>query len=209
MMADIEILVRCMETFGGQISWRTLGNNQRKPYEINITLYDALKGVNSKVDEFQLERYLCAHAIMFSLEGVPAVYIHSFFGTENYYEGVTHTGQNRTINRYRWDADDILSKIADEKNDRSKVFNAMKRLLKIRTKQPAFHPNAVQFTLHISDQVFGFWRQSNKRDQSIFCLHNVSNENVHIPLSSLNLISLDSWRDLTSEQVFDDFQAHD
>ena len=205
--SDIDTLVNCMEAFGGQISWRTLGNNQRKPYEINITLYDALKGMNSKKDNFQLQRFICAHAIIFALEGITAVYIHSFFGTENYYEGLKHTGQNRTINRYKWNEDDISKQISDEKNDRAKVFKGITDLLKIRTKQPAFHPNAVQFTLHISDQIFGFWRQSYKRDQSIFCLHNVSNETVSVPLSSLNLINLDTWKDLTSKQIFDDLLA--
>ena len=56
--------------------------------------------------------------------------------------------------------------------------------------------------------VFGhFWRQSYKKDQSIFSLDNVSNETVNVPLSSLNLINLDTWKDLTSKQVFDDLLA--
>jgi len=34
---------------------------------------------------------------------VPAIYIHSFLATQNYYQGVEHTNHNRTINRYKWD----------------------------------------------------------------------------------------------------------
>lgn len=205
---DIKELVDCMETFGGKISWRDTGNKQKKPYEINITLFDALKGSRGRVDDHQTQRFLCAHAIMFALEGIPGVYIHSFLGTENYYDGVEHTGQNRTINRYKWNYQELEDRLTDEKDDRHKIFTCMKDLLSKRVKQPAFHPNAVQYTLHISDEVFGFWRQSPKRDQSIFCLHNVSDSAVSIPLSSLNLINLDDWRDIVTERNFDDHKAN-
>lgn len=205
--SDINDLVKCMESFGGKISWRTTGDDQVKPYEMNITLFDALKGTVNGADNYQIQRFICAHAIMFSLEGIPAIYIHSLFGTENYYDGVIHTGQNRTINRFKWQADDLNEALEDSHNIHGQVFQKMKDLLAVRIRQPGFHPNAVQYTLHLNDQIFGFWRQSSKRDQSIFCLHNVSNEHVSIPLSSLNLINLDNWKDVITGQSFDDLHA--
>ena len=204
--SEIAELAACMESFGGKVSWRTV-NNYRKPYELNITLFDAFKGTTNGPDQWQRQRYLCAHAIMFSLEGVPGIYIHSLVGTENYYEGVEHTSQNRTINRYRWDIDDLLDKVDDDKWHHHHVFKEITRLLAIRREQKAFHPNAVQFTLHVADQVFAFWRQSAFRDQSIFCLHNVSDQPVTIPLTSLNLIDLDQWHDLVSGKKFEDLRA--
>ena len=203
---EINELANCMESFGGKISWRTV-QNFRKPYEINITLFDALKGTTKGQDQWQVQRFICAHAIMLSLEGIPGIYIHSFFGTENYYEGVEHTSHNRTINRYKWDYDDLKNKISDEKWHHKQVFEGVSKLLNIRKKQKAFHPNAVQFTLHVADEVFAFWRQSSHRDQSIFCLHNISDKKVSIPLSSLNLIDLDHWRDLITDNKFDDLNA--
>jgi sucrose phosphorylase len=65
-------------------------------------------------------------------------------------------------------------------------------------KQKAFHPNATQFTLHMSEQMFGFWRQSLDRRQSIFCVYNISAEPQTLLLSDLNLIVTDSWQDLVS-----------
>ena len=79
----------------------------------------------------------------------------------------------------------------------------MKELLDVRIHQPAFNPNATQFTLHLGDEVFGFWRQSIARDQSIFCINNISDQEVVIPLSSINLIILDKWIDLVSGDEFD------
>ena len=204
---EINILVQRMETFGGKISWRATQDNKLKPYEINIALFDAFKGNLSELDEWQLERYLCAHAIMLSLEGIPAIYIHSLLGTQNYYEGVERTNQNRRINRYKWDYDQLDEILNDNGSHHSSVYRGMTRLLALRQKQPAFHPNAVQYTLHVCDEIFGFWRQSMERDQSIFCLHNVSNKHVPIPLPSLNLIASESWTDLASGHQYSELDS--
>ena len=66
----------------------------------------------------------------------------------------------------------------------------------IRRCQSAFHPNATQFTLHLGNQLFGFWRQSRDRRQSIFCISNVSAQEQVLQLADVNLIEHDSWMDL-------------
>ena len=75
----------------------------------------------------------------------------------------------------------------------------------IRRRQPAFHPNATQFTLHLGDPVFAFWRQSRNREQSIFCLHNLSGSPVDVPQNSLNLIDGERWIDLLSGESIDGY----
>ncbi len=201
---DIGTLVNAAQSFGGRISWRTADNGQNKPYEINITLFDAMQGTAKGPDQWQIQRFVCAHAIMLSLEGVPAFYIHSLFGTNNHYQGVELSSQNRAINRYKWDRPTLETALADSGSHHSKVFSELKHLIQLRTKQSAFHPNATQFTLHLGDELFGFWRQSLKRDQSIFCIHNISDKEMSIPLSSINLISLDNWVDLVTGKAFPD-----
>ena len=200
---EIDQLVNTMQEFGARVSWRT-SNGQNKPYEINISLFDAMQGNINGPDKWQLQRFLCAHAIMFALEGIPGIYIHSLFGTNNNHAGVKLTNHNRTINRYKWQYEDLNNKLATPHSHHHKVFSSMLELIKIRKNQPAFHPNAVQYTLHLGDNIFGFWRQSIKRDQSIFCLYNVTNKEVSVPLSSINLISLDSWHDLISGTDYSD-----
>ena len=71
----------------------------------------------------------------------------------------------------------------------------------VRGRHPAFHPNATQFTLQLDDRVFGLWRQSLDRAQSIFALHNVSHEPVEIAPSAINLIDGEDWRDLLSGEA--------
>jgi len=139
---------------------------------------------------------------MLALEGVPGLYIHSLLATQNDYERVELTRQNRSINRHKWVYESLIEKLENQETHHYKVFAALKALLKVRIRQAAFHPNAVQYTLHLGDSVFGFWRQSLSRDQSIFCLHNLTNRPVSIPMNSVNLTSMTQWSDLLSGDIY-------
>jgi hypothetical protein len=73
----------------------------------------------------------------------------------------------------------------------------------------AFHPNATQFTLHPMNQaLFAFWRQSRERDQSIFCIHNLSDRTQKLDLSTINLICTDPWCDLLSGLLIEDIYSN-
>lgn len=198
LLSDKEIgqLVNTMKNFGGEISCRNTEDGGQKPYEMNISLFDALQGTVEGTDQFGMQRFLCAHAIMFALEGVPGVYIHSLLGTHNDYEKVKNTQHKRSINRHRWDFEQLQAKLADEEHHHSQVLAAMKSLLDKRIKQPAFHPNATQFTLHLGTDLFGFWRQSQDRKQSIFCVSNITKKPVELAYNSLNLIATEEWCEL-------------
>ena len=198
---ELSNLVNTMQNFGGRISWRKAENGGQKAYEINIALYDALQGTIKGPDKWGLERFICAHAIMLGLEGIPGLYIHSLLGTTNDYEKVKNTSQNRSINRHKWDYNKLQEALNSPFEQHSKVLKRMSHLLTVRKIQPAFHPNATQFTLQLGEQVFGFWRQSLDRRQSIFCIYNISDQEQVIRLSDINLIGTDNWIDLLSEQT--------
>jgi sucrose phosphorylase len=200
--SEIASLVSTMQRFGGEMSWRTGDNGVKKPYEVNIALFDALQGTTSGKDEWGIQRFICAHAIMLALEGIPAIYIHSLLATSNDYEKRELTQQNRAINRHQWDYDKLKEKLLDGDSQHSQVYQQLTDIIKIRQHQTAFHPNATQFTLHMNEQLFGFWRQSIDRKQSVFCIYNISNEIQDLVMSDLNLIVTDHWRDLISGQVF-------
>ncbi|MEJ2062161.1 MAG: sugar phosphorylase [Reinekea sp.] len=188
---DLNNLIGTMISFGGRVSMRTLDDGSSKPYEINIALFDALQGTHKGPDKWGLERFICAHSIMLSLEGIPGIYIHSMLGTRNDYARLEHTQHNRHINRHRWDFDELQRVLTDEATSHSKVYHRLIELIEIRKKQKAFHPNATQFTLQLGERIFGIWRQSIDRQQSMFCLSNVSDEQVSVALSELSLIGLD------------------
>ena len=54
--------------------------NKNLIYEANITFFDALK----ENDKFDVERFISAHAIVLSIEGIPAIYVNSLFGLNIY-----------------------------------------------------------------------------------------------------------------------------
>ncbi|MEH6559149.1 MAG: sugar phosphorylase [Oceanicoccus sp.] len=205
---DRNKLVDAMAAAGGKVTYRKSREGDEKAYEINIALYSALKGtLDNAEDGFQLERFICAHAIMLALEGIPAIYIHSLLGTENDYKRVEHTGRTRSINRHVWKSETLEEVLADTESHHHTVFFELKRLLSIRNQQPAFHPNATQFTLHLGFEVFAFWRQSINRAQSIFSLSNVTSHKQVINLADINLINTDNWIDLISGKNYNNLDG--
>ena len=210
---EIQTLADTLAEFGGHISWRALnhGTNISRPYEINISLYDALKGTTQGPDQYNHDRFICAHAIMLALEGIPAFYFHSLFATHNDEKRRAKTGQNRSINRHRWELT-ALEEALSNGSEHQQAFEALSHLILIRKNNPAFHPNATQFTLHMPtsghlNHIFAFWRQSIDREQSIFCINNITNEPQSISLADLNLVTLDEWLDLLSGESYNDHKA--
>ena len=202
---EIERFVEQMENNGGKVSYRSNNTDTPEPYEINISLYDAMTVAFNKESNLSFERFICIHTIMLSLEGVPALYMHSLFGTKNDYELFEKTGQNRSLNRGKIKYEDI--KLLDKSKLQTKIFNKLKTLAHIRKRQRAFHPNAVQFTLHLGKTLYGVWRQSLDKQQSIFCVSNLTDKEVYLSLLDLNLIGFDEWQDLISKSKFDDVTA--
>ncbi len=201
---ELETLINTMKRFGGKLSARTTPQGESKPYEINISLWNALSGsAQQGPDQWQFARFLCAAGVMMALEGVPAFYIHSLFGTENDLDRVDNTGHYRSINRHIWDMED-LDHALNTPTHHQKVFQSIAELTKIRRAQPAFHPNATQYVLHMGDNLFAFWRQSIDRRQSLFAVYNMTDQPQSFNLSELNLIATDDWIDLVTEQIYED-----
>ena len=205
--AEIDAIIQVMQDFGGRISWRDGADGKTRPYEINIALYDALQGTLAGKDDLGEDRFICAHVIMLALEGIPAFYIHSLLATGNDDEKLQHTGQNRSINRHRWQEDELSAALLDDTSQHARVFTRLQHVISLRRAQAAFHPNATQFTLHLGTQLFGFWRQSMDRRQSIFCISNIAKEAVDLSLADINLIDTETWCDLISGEPLHEFDS--
>ena len=199
---ELDTLIATMEEFGGHVSYRALEGGSQKPYEINISLFDALQGTVAGPDGHGIARFICAHSIMLGLEGIPGIYIHSLLGTRNDYPRMENTGHYRSINRHQWDFDALKTELDNPDSVHAEVFSRIKALLAIRARQEAFHPNATQFTLHLGSALFGFWRQSMNRRQSIFCISNVTAHPQTVALSDINLIETEAWQDLIGGESY-------
>ncbi len=201
---ELDSMIDRLQENGALLSWREHADGTRTVYEVNVSLFDAFKHIGEAVDR-TLDRMILAHAILLGLEGVPAIYLHSFLATNNDLSRVENTGHNRAINRHQWALDELTGLLNDAKSQHARCLQAIKQLIDMRQGQPAFHPNATQFTLNCGRSIFGFWRQSPDRAQSIFCLYNVTPISTTIAAASLNLVGSDSWRDLISGGTVDLF----
>ena len=197
-------MIGAVTEFGGLVSMRALPDGSQKPYEMNITFFDACKGtIAGGEDALQFDRFICSQTIVMALEGVPAFYIHSLLGTPNDHEGVAKTEVNRAINRHRWDYPQLRELLEDDTTIHARTLNALKERIAIRTAHSPFNPNATQFTMQLGDDIFGVWRQSRDRSQSIFAMHNVTDRAVEVPLTSINLIDGEAWWDILTGQRID------
>ena len=168
---------------GSKFSYRKIKNKSKKVYEANITVFNALKKSDFDTDgKFYFERYVSAHAIMISFEGVPAIYFNSLFGTSNDEAKYIITGNNRDINRYRWNQKVILNNLKSSKSKQSIFYKNLTNLLGIKMRQKAFHPNALRTTLNMGSKIFCFQRTSIDKKQSIICISNLSSKNKTIKL---------------------------
>ena len=142
-----------------------------------------------------------------SLEGVPAFYIHSLLGTGNDYELYKKTNHNRSLNRHIYEEEFLYNELSNKNSVTSKIYNSLSDLIKLRKNQKAFHPNAVQFTLHLGTDLYGIWRQSLDKKQSIFCITNITRNEKKFALIDINLIGFDSWFDLISGDLITDLSS--
>ncbi|MEH6647242.1 alpha-amylase family glycosyl hydrolase [Sulfitobacter sp.] len=199
---DQAAVIDVVKRIGGLVSMRALPDGGEAPYELNTTFFDAMSQTVTGPDDHHIDRFICSQTIVMSLEGIPAFYIHSLLATPNDHAGVEKRGMNRAINRHRWDYADLRARLAQPDTPQAQVLDGLRNRLRIRQEQPAFHPNATQFTIHMDDdRIFALWRQSLDRQQSIFALHNVSADEVEIPALRLNLIGDEDWVDLLSDEV--------
>ncbi len=172
---ELERLYDGMMKFGGRLSYRKNKDGTESVYEINITYYDALKGTADGIDNQQIERFLCSQIIMLALKGIPAVYIHSMLATPNDYEGLQTTGRLRSINRKKY-LDKELDGMLTENTANRLIFYELKRIINIRKKQSAFHPDSVQQFIEAGNQFVSFKRINHNTNEEILCISNITSK---------------------------------
>lgn len=194
---EFDSLVNGMKEFGGKINTKRNPDGTDSPYEMNITYYDALKGTNQGEDNLQEQRFICSQTVMMTMQGMPALYIHSLLGTHNYYEGVTETGMNRTINRRKWKESEIYP-LLNEDSSHFRVLSELKRIIRIRKNEPAFHPNASQEIIDAGDKFFIV----SRKDGKLVSVSNFTGKTQVLDVGKLFYENLKEVRDILSGEVY-------
>ena len=134
---------------------------------------------------------------MMSFEGIPAMYFNSLFGTSNDENKFVITGNNRDVNRYKWNLDNISKKLINKNSKQSIIFNKLINLIAIRRKQKAFHPNALRYNLDLGSKFFAFKRVSIDKKQIIICITNLSSK---VQKTSLNKVYY-GWKNIIGPKI--------
>ncbi|HHC08961.1 MAG TPA: DUF3459 domain-containing protein [Actinobacteria bacterium] len=154
--ADVEFLVRHTRAAGGEVGFRRAEDGSEAPYELDSTWFD-LMAVDVD-EEVALARHLASHAVMLALGGVAAIYVHSLFASSNDQEGYRRSGIPRRLNRRRFDVDDLVERLDDPRSRPARALGGIRRLVRLRSSHPAFHPEAAQRILDLPSGLFGVER---------------------------------------------------
>jgi sucrose phosphorylase len=186
---------------GGFISYKTAKDGVKEPYEMNITYYSAVADFENS-EELNIKKFIASQAIILSLLGIPGIYIHSLFGTENYLEGVKKTGKRRTINRKKFQYNKLKEDLVNSDSREHKIFTEFTKLIYKRKSKKAFHPNGKQEVLFLKKGIFSLLRTSPDGKEEIIALHNVT-DNMQKFCFTKNQYSLNKkeYFDIISEKT--------
>lgn len=176
-------LVRAVEERGGRVSSRSQPDGSLRPYELNITYLDALSDPSSS--ELGEERFLCSQAVALAMKGIPGIYLNSLVGTRNDEIGFAETGQNRTLNRYKWNLDALKMELDNPKSPHARIFSRYVRMLRRRNAHPAFHPDGAQQIFDVGSGFFAFSRTAPDGSETVTCLYNFKGEKQTLGDTSL------------------------
>jgi len=180
---------------GGFVSYKTVKDGIKEPYEMNITYYSAIADSKNS-EELNIKKFIASQAIILSLLGIPGIYIHSLFGTENYLEGVEKTGQKRTINRKKLQYDKLKEDLENSDSREHKIFTEFTKLINKRKSEKAFHPNGKQEVLFLKKGIFSLLRTSPNGKEKIIALHNIT-DNIQ------ELCIIKNQHNLNKKQCYD------
>jgi sucrose phosphorylase len=172
------------------------------PYELNCNYLSIVAPPSLGPAAIRGRAFLAAQAVLFSLSGLPAVYFHSWIGSEAWTKGPELLGYNRAINRERPPVDLVERQLDEEGSLRSLVYHGINRLLAFRQAEEAFSPAVPQRVLEGSPGVFALLRgpvtpAGSAEKRWVICAQNLGDSPaaalVSEPGLPLDRIDLQPW----------------
>jgi sucrose phosphorylase len=195
---EIQTMIERAKAHGAFVSYKALGDGGQEPYEINTTWYGALNDENDDEPlELKAKRFVASRSIALALRGVPGIYFHGLIGTGNDPSVVERSGIKRDINRVPIVEKDLLSQAKDPGSKLMQIVTRLLKLLEIRTRTYAFHPNVPQRILGLSPQVFSLVRAPGNQEKPMLAITNISSHSCKLKISREALgIDAGRWHDM-------------
>lgn len=185
----ISMLANKAESHGGFVSYKSNPDGSKTPYELNCNYMDLLSSPEEST-AYRAKRFMLSQAVMLSFNGVPGVYYHSVFGSENDVEAVKSSGINRRINRAKIQIDNLNSELEDKSSLRYSVYSEYRKLLELRQQEEAFHPFS---QAHFSNEKGLFIIERKGESERVSCLFNFSDVPINIESHISKKVNITSW----------------
>ncbi len=180
---EINNLVKNVEKRGGYVSYRSLENGEKSPYELNASYIDIVSDPDEELD-IRVNKMILSQAVVLAMPGVAGIYIHSLIGSSSDRDAVKNSGVYRSINREKLNIETLSRELNTPSSLRNKIFTKYKVLLNLRKKYQAFNPYSSFEILDIHPSLFIIKRNSHGDDNNILAIHNFSNMPIMFKLPS-------------------------
>ncbi len=175
---------------GGFVSMRLDHEGRESPYELNITWFSVLNPSGAGEEpELQVSRFIASRAVALVLRGVAGIYLPGVIGAQNDEHAVLKDGSKRSVNRPVIAEERLFALLSRTGSMHAEIARRYLTLLEIRTREPAFHPNAGQRVFELDRRVFAIVREPAGAGRPILSLINVSQIPVEleVPCASAGL----------------------
>jgi sucrose phosphorylase len=193
---ETKLLLESAKANGGRISYKSLADGSKKPYEINCNYLNLLFGINTDED-LGVRRSILAHALLLTMPGLPAIYFHSLFGSLNDIKGMKESGQNRRINREKFSTEYIDSVLSDKKSRQFKILSFIKNLIDIRKYEEAFDVYGFYEVIDTTKGIFAIKRKGKSSKQDIWAYFNFTQDDKTVLIDSGI-----KWIDLITKETY-------
>lgn len=174
-----------------------IGENQDLPWELNATYFNACQATADEqklahldspeaLERHHVDRFIATQSVVLALRGVPAIYLSLLMAGANDYDRVRQTGDNRSINRGRFDVAQWEELIANPASKEAQVLHRLTSMLRSRASCEAFHPESGQRVLRMNiPALLAFVRTPAGKSGSVICLTNFGDGPLSLSLESL------------------------
>ena len=147
------------------------------PYELNCSYASIVAPPDLGPAALRARAFCAVSGVLLSLPGLPAMYFHSWIGSEAWTEGPELLGYNRAINREKPDIEKVEKELDDSETFRYHVHRRLNAFLAFRQKQPVFNPDVPHYVLDTgadNKSLFAIIRGPSKEGSWALCFENLS-----------------------------------
>lgn len=188
---------------GGKVGFKNNPDGSQSPYELNINYYSLLHEPDEDL-ELSVRKFILSQAVMLAMPGIPGIYFHSLFGSENWTEGLPSNSERRTINREKIPADILRKELNTPGSRRQLIYQQYRDLLNIRKEHKAFQPKSGFEILKLRPEIFAIIR-GTKQAEKVLCVFNMSDKAVNLSIDhshvSAQLHSLRTGKNIDSTEI--------